>query len=612
MGPTAPLGQNASPYRSRPERFRRGASGHEGGLRVRAGGTCGSQAWRRVLAIVLLLLAPLKAVPASALDGAWREARSGDTPASVWAAYDRGEFHAFDPDLLNRVSRPGQAGWVVLRPPPSAVAEEHALTVYPPPLAPVTLYRHGLPPQRMALDDFDAPMHGHGRLAWRLGADGIPSEPLLLRFEADATGATPVRFEWMPWSDYLREDARWLMLSSACFAVMLAMAVMTSCLALMLRDATFAWYAGYVVCYGIIQGIQTGYVFHPMEWTWLAGTASLIGPAAALLSMAFAAAFVARFCELERFSPPLHACALALALGMPPLVVMRISRVDALTAASRALLYPVLIIGAVLLFYAGLVATWRGSRPARYFLLGFTPLLALTAMNSAQASGVLPGMNWLGDAALVAGAFQAIVLALGLADHALAMRHDTDVVRELADVDALTQVLNRRAWSEGLQAVLAADHQPAALLFLDLDHFKALNDCLGHRAGDRALLAVAGALRHELRPQDLLGRYGGEEFVAVLRDVAQAQAVQVAIRLCRRVHRLDIPVDGDGRLLTVSVGIAMRRPDDTPESLVERADHAMYRAKLEGRNRVRVAVNPGTGCATAWPAGVVDDPARER
>lgn len=586
------------------------AVGHAGGLRVRDGNTGGTTAWRRALGAVLLLFVPLQAVPASTLEAAWREARPGDTPASVWAAYDRGEFHPFEPAVLNRVAGPSQGGWVVLRPAPSPVAEEHALTVYPPPLAPVTLYRRGAAPQRVALDDFDAPVHGHGRLAWQLGADVPPAESLLLHFDADANGVAPVRFGWVPWSEYLREDARWLMLSTACFAVMLAMAVMALCLALMLRDATLAWYAGYVVCFGVIQGIQTGYVFHPMEWTWLAGTASLAGTAAALLSMAFAAAFVARFCELERFSPPLHVCALALALGMPPLVVMRISHVSVLVSVSRALLYPALTIGALLLLCAGLVSAWRGSRPARYFLLGFTPLLALTATNSAQTNGALPGMDWLGDAALAAGAFQAIVLALGLADHALAMRHDTDAVRELADVDALTQVLNRRAWSEGLQATLAADNEPLALLFLDLDCFKTLNDRHGHRAGDRALVAVAGALRHELRPQDLLGRYGGEEFVAVLHGVPQAQAVQVAIRLCRRVHRLEIPVDGVERVLTISVGVAMRRPDDTPESLVERADQAMYRAKLEGRNRVRVAEHAAAHSPDTWPVAV-EDPARE-
>jgi diguanylate cyclase (GGDEF)-like protein len=168
------------------------------------------------------------------------------------------------------------------------------------------------------------------------------------------------------------------------------------------------------------------------------------------------------------------------------------------------------------------------------------------------------------------------------------MRHDSDVVRELADVDALTRVLNRRALSESLQDALGASDEPIALLFLDLDCFKALNDSQGHHAGDCALVAVAAALRHELRPQDLLGRYGGEEFLAVLRGVELPLAIHVATRLCRRVHRLEIPVDERQRLLTVSIGVAMRRSDDTVESLVERADHAMYRAKLEGRNRVRV------------------------
>lgn len=573
------------------------------------GGTARLRAAWHVAGVLLLLLVPLHALMADAVDAAWREARAGDTPASLWAAYDRGEFHAIDPAVLNRVTVPDQGGWVVLRPWPSPVVEEHALIVYPPPFAPVTLYRRGIAPQRLALDDFDAAVHGHGRLVWRI-ADATADEPLLLRFEADAAGTAPVRFAWTSWNDYLREDARWLMLSSACFAVMLAMAAMALGLALMLRDATFGWYAGYVLCYAAIQGVQTGYVFHPMEWSWLAGAASLAGPAAALLSMAFAAAFVARFCELQRFSPPLHASALALAMGMPLLVVMRISGVDVLAAPARALLYPVLTIGAALLFCAGIVAAWRGSRPARYFLLGFTPLLALTAMNSAQANGALPGMDWLGEAALVAGAVQSIVLALGLADRALAMRHDTDVVRELADFDSLTRVLNRRAWNERLQVALADDREPLALLFLDLDCFKTLNDGLGHHAGDRALMAVAGALRHEMRPQDLLGRYGGEEFVALLRGVPQVQAVQVAIRLCRRVHRLEIPVDGASQLLTVSVGVAMRRPDDTLESLVERADHAMYRAKLEGRNRVRVAENPMAHGPATWPSAV-DDPARE-
>ena len=179
------------------------------------------------------------------------------------------------------------------------------------------------------------------------------------------------------------------------------------------------------------------------------------------------------------------------------------------------------------------------------------------------------------------------MLSIGLADRALRLRHDRDIVRALADHDALTNVLNRRAWTERASALLSSGSpRPIALLFLDLDHFKLLNDRQGHNAGDRALVAVAKALATELRPSDLLGRYGGEEFVALLDGIPAQQAMQVATRLCRRVHRLEIPVSEDSLLLSVSIGVAVRQEGDDVESLVDRADQAMYDAKLGGRNRV--------------------------
>jgi diguanylate cyclase (GGDEF)-like protein len=210
-------------------------------------------------------------------------------------------------------------------------------------------------------------------------------------------------------------------------------------------------------------------------------------------------------------------------------------------------------------------------------------------MTSAQATGALPNLDWLNDASIAMGAFEAIVLSLGLADRALTMRRDRDTVRVLADRDALTNLLNRRAWTEASNHMLAEGAgagQPIALLFLDLDHFKMLNDRQGHAAGDRALVAVAEVLSNELRPNDLLGRYGGEEFVAMLYGVNQEQAVHVATRLCRRVHRLEIPVDQKNLLLSVSIGLAMRSRGDTLETLIERADQAMYYVKLNGRNQV--------------------------
>ncbi|OOG64863.1 diguanylate cyclase [Rhodanobacter sp. B04] len=525
---------------------------------------------------------------ATPLNGAWREARTGDTPQAVLREYRGGMLQSFNPSLLERFPHGAQGSWVVIAPQPPWDNSARVLTIYPPTLGAVTVYnQQQAPAQLLALDDFRASMHGHGRLAWLVPADQAASEPILLKFEPTETLSAPVRFHLLPWSEYLQQDAQWLVFASACFAVMLAMVLMAACFAMMLRDITYAWYAGYIVCYALIQGIQTGFVFHPLEWTWLSGMIVTAGSTAVALSVSFAALFMMRFCELQRYAPLLRVPIVALSVGMFQLVLMRCSQIPLLVEVAQVLLNPLLMIGAALLLTAAVAAAARGSRQAWFFLAGWTPLLLLTAMTSAQVNGALPELDWLNDASLAGGAFEAVILSLGLADRALRLRHDRDIVRVLADHDALTNVLNRRAWNERASVLLSSGApRPIAVLFLDLDHFKLLNDYQGHHTGDRALIAVAKSLAAELRPNDLLGRYGGEEFVALLDGASAQQAMQVATRLCRRVHRLEIPVSSDAQLLSISIGIAMRQDGDDVASLVEHADHAMYDAKLNGRNRV--------------------------
>jgi len=535
----------------------------------------------------LLWVGAVHAHAATLLNGGWREAHANDTPQIVLKEYKAGMLQSFNPALLERFPHNNARGsWVVLAPEPPWDNGARVLTIYPPPLDKVSVFGSDQM-QTLALDDFSAPTHGHGRLAWQVPAAQAGSTPILLKFEPSRTLSAPVRFQLQSWSDYLQQDARWLVFASACFAVMLAMVLMALCFALMLRDVTFAWYAGYIVCYMLIQGIQTGFLFHPLEWQWLSGMAMMTGTAAVALSVAFASLFMMRFCELRRHAPLLQVPVMAVAVGMILLVLMRCSHIPLLVEVTQILLNPFLMIGAMLLLLAAIVAAARGSRQAWFFLAGWTPLLILTAMTSAQVNGALPELDWLNDASLAGGAFEAVVLSLGLADRALSLRHDRDRVRRLADHDALTNVLNRRAWNTRASAVLASGPpRPIAMLFLDLDHFKLLNDRQGHHSGDRALVAVAQALAAELRPADLLGRYGGEEFVALLDDTLAEQAMHVATRLCRRVHRLDIPLDDHSLLLTISIGVAMRRDGDDVESLLERADKAMYNAKLNGRNQV--------------------------
>jgi diguanylate cyclase (GGDEF)-like protein len=165
---------------------------------------------------------------------------------------------------------------------------------------------------------------------------------------------------------------------------------------------------------------------------------------------------------------------------------------------------------------------------------------------------------------------------------ALAERRRAELEAELARLDPLTRLANRRAYQE------AVDQQPAAdaVLIVDLDHFKRVNDTFGHAAGDEVLVAVASVLRGMLGPVAVCSRLGGEEFCALIRRVgSDAELLGLAEAFRRAV--CEVRIEGlDTLRPTVSVGAARRRSDEpTVQEAVNRADEALYAAKREGRNR---------------------------
>ena len=166
-------------------------------------------------------------------------------------------------------------------------------------------------------------------------------------------------------------------------------------------------------------------------------------------------------------------------------------------------------------------------------------------------------------------------------------------LRQSAELDALTGSLNRRSIDQWLaRCFLEAerDGQPLSVLFVDLDRFKGVNDRYGHAAGDQCLRAVAGALAGALEEGDVFGRYGGEEFIAILPGRGGAAARQAGERLRAAVERLAVDWEGQSIKLTVSVGVATRRDGErTPAATIERADKALYASKRAGRNCVHVA-----------------------
>lgn len=163
-------------------------------------------------------------------------------------------------------------------------------------------------------------------------------------------------------------------------------------------------------------------------------------------------------------------------------------------------------------------------------------------------------------------------------------------LRHLADIDDLTQTLNRRAFFSQVNEAFADTRRrsaPFSILMIDLDHFKQINDKLGHATGDQALRFIGRLLKKELRERDIIGRVGGEEFSVALPDTSDTQAKAIASRLCECIAEQGQQVDGKILELTASIGGAHARAKHTEfNSVLMEADTALYTAKATGRNTV--------------------------
>ncbi len=182
-------------------------------------------------------------------------------------------------------------------------------------------------------------------------------------------------------------------------------------------------------------------------------------------------------------------------------------------------------------------------------------------------------------------------VGLYLMVYRLAVRVDESEaqLQRIATTDALTGIANRRALAERLTSELARFERDGAVVgvaMIDIDHFKRVNDDFGHAAGDLVLAAVAARLTAVIREYDVVGRFGGEEFLVVAPQIDAAGLAALGERLRAEVGSTDIAANDVRLRVSVSVGTAMSHPGDTPESLVHRADEALYAAKAAGRDRV--------------------------
>lgn len=217
----------------------------------------------------------------------------------------------------------------------------------------------------------------------------------------------------------------------------------------------------------------------------------------------------------------------------------------------------------------------------------FTARGALAFVESVPAEGPLSALALLWWMCIIVAVTLGMALMTG-------ERLQADLDRQ-ASRDPLTGALNRRAFTQEAEREVARARRtgsPLSLLMMDLDHFKQINDQLGHAAGDDILCRFVAVAGRELRAEDVFCRFGGEEFVALLPDTAAAQALAAAERLrtAFAIEAAALPRPAPMPFaLTVSIGAEQWRPEENLEDTLRRADAALYRAKAQGRNRCEAA-----------------------
>jgi diguanylate cyclase (GGDEF)-like protein len=426
---------------------------------------------------------------------------------------------------------------------------------------------------------------------------GLPAgQPVYVHATANSPGPTGMRFvtSTLPETMTLSADhARMIALS---FGALMAMSAAALLIWFVLSDRLLLLYATLFALQALYVAYLSGQGF---EWPVLSLALPVIGYSWNVIAAfmgAVACLFVRDLAELQRFSPRVYALFGWFAVTFVVLAFANFADVVGLGGIVAAIGNIVFVISAVTTLVVAFLAWRRNNRAAGWFLVAWGLLETLTiatALHLLLASGDGESALLLYYALPASMVAAAVLIALGVADRLRDQRLALTDAERRAQSDALTGVLNRRSLLERLDSACLrarARGLPIALLFIDLDHFKQINDSFGHPAGDACLKAIIGPIQAELRQSDVIGRYGGEEFVVILSSADAAAAQPIAERIRQRVADISVPGFGAPIHLTCSIGIATSDMLGVwGEHLIARADEAVYAAKRCGRNCVQIA-----------------------
>jgi two-component system, sensor histidine kinase LadS len=354
-----------------------------------------------------------------------------------------------------------------------------------------------------------------------------------------------------------------------------------------LRDERQFAYAAYIAMFIVTNIAYTGHGF-AHHWAEATGLQRWIIPT---LMMAFSLAglvFARHFLDTPTHFPRADR---AMRWGAGAFVAFYAAAMLFLESQAGAIL---VAFAATTLFSFGMPALGMlaaiGRHPySRYFLFATLASAIGTAVTSLAVLGLIDYSDLRYRAVEVGMLIDATLLALALGNQFRSLKTERAEAQQLAEHDPLTNLFNRRAFLERARPLWSAarrhEHE-LSLIMVDIDRFKTINDTHGHAAGDDAILAVADALRAAVRSEDVVARWGGEEFIVLLPQTSLDAAIGLAERLRCGIEALCLPMAGGEVRFTVSLGVASSTGKESLDRLITEADHFLYQAKHHGRNRV--------------------------
>ncbi len=423
---------------------------------------------------------------------------------------------------------------------------------------------------------------------------------------------------------FYASDTTQSVLEGIFFGTMLAIAIYNLLIFSALKDRTYILYVGYVVSMPLFLASATGYTFRYLwpEATQWNDQSIIVFLATTLI---FGIGFTRSFLKVESVSPLLDKALIAMIVG---------SALLGLSAFKLNYMYVVIatIVWAVFICTFCLVVgikCWANNIvTAKYYCLAWFAMLAGGVVLALSKLSILPANHLTEYSPHFGTTLEVLLLSFALAErinserllryqaqqealistqrtnedleHRVQQRTKeleklTEQLKRLSNTDQLTGLNNRRFFDETLAEEWERNggyNRSLALILLDIDHFKSVNDTYGHPAGDHCLKEVAQLVKQGLRwPSDIAARYGGEEFCIILPETNYEGALTVAERIRESIERHTIETKAADLNVTVSLGIhcCVPSPHSSPEQLIKRADDALYAAKQQGRNRAILA-----------------------